>query len=407
MNKNKNNLRCCEQAFTLIEMIGVMAIIAILAAVIAPNVVRQMQAAGQDAEEEALDVLAEGLIDYVLENRIIPQSGEGSGTWSTNIATQTDLPTEKIYENDLGNSRRYWFDPATDLNGLSDNSASYDQNTVSAANLSGNATTSTASAPTNPRAIIISDLTAGGTNNILVASVTHNAANFAAVWDQTGTLTESSTLKIERINFAQLFKTVTLQSGNGSISSSRWYNTPAGSNTINPVMSVAGNSTIFSVSCTTNSFGPTNPPNGTALLNVGVPPAGDQFVTGANVIGGLNFGPQAFNFQTIINTNISSTLTIGPVGTFGNSGNIDITVEYNGEPQYTLEGQAGGATTISITSPGTPEIVSFNVIDGTTIYLYDQSWDALNPNGNLLHSVVIKESVGFTYLPGPPASWIR
>ncbi|MCP4265304.1 MAG: prepilin-type N-terminal cleavage/methylation domain-containing protein [Candidatus Brocadiaceae bacterium] len=285
---NKNNLKFCEHAFTLIEMIGVIAIIAILAAVIAPNVVKQMQAAGQDAEEEALDVLAEGLIDYVLENRIIPQSDEGSGTWATNIATQTNLPAEKIYENDLGNSRRYWFDPATDLNGLSDNSASYDQNTVSAANLSGDATTSTASAPTNPRAMIISDLTSGGTNNILVASVAHNTLNFAAAWDQTGTMTESSTLKIKRINFARLFN----------------------------------NADLFST----------------------VPDSSTSF-------------------------------------------------------QYKLEGQTVN-TTVSFSSPVTR---SFNVIDGTTLYLYDQSI-------NLLYSAVIKESEGFTYSPDPPtspASWIR
>jgi hypothetical protein len=368
-----------------------------------------MQAAGQDAEEEALDVLAEGLIDYVLENRIIPQSDEGSGTWSTNIATQTDLPTENIYENDLGNSRRYWFDPATDLNGLSDNSASYNQNTVSAANLSGDATTSTASAPTNPRAMIISDLTSGGTNNILVASVAHNAANFAAAWDQTGTLTESSTLKIKRINFASLFKTVTLQSANGSIISERSYNNPpAGTNTINPVMSVEKNSHIYSVSYSSGGFEPTNLPGGTALLDIGYTAGGNEFVSTANVISGVTSGPVAVTYTSTGNISISSELTIGGAGVVnGNSGNIDITVEHNGEPQYKLEGQAGDATTISITTPGSPEIVSFNVIDGTTIYLYDQSWTVLVPTGNLLHSVVIKESEGFTYLPGPPASWIR
>lgn len=287
--KYKKNILWCKNGFTLIEMIGVIAIMAIFAAVITPNVVKQIQAVRQDAEEETLGVLAEGLIDYVLENRIIPQSGEGSGTWSTNIATQVDLSTKKIYENEIGNSRRYWFDPATNLNGLSDNSGPYNQNTVSAANLSGDATTSTASAPTNPRAMIISDLSSGGTNNILVASVVHNAANFAAVWDQTGTLTESSTLKIERINLARLFNTVTLY-----------------------------NETPVTL-------------------------------------------PASF--------------------------------------QYRLEGQTGNST-VNITSAGSPEIVSFNVIDGTTLYLYDQL-------GALLRTVVIKESEGFTYTQGPPESWSR
>ena len=411
MNKYKNNIRMCEQAFTLIEMIGVIAIMAILAAVIVPNVVKQIQAAGQDAEEEALDVLADGLIDYVLENRIIPQSGYGSGTWSANISSQTNLPDKDIYQNDLNCSRRYWFDPSTNLNGLSDGSAPYNQNTVSATNLAGYTTGSTASPPTNPRAMIISDMTSGCANSI--NNVADTNANFAAVWNQanpgTDPLVEGKTLKIKRINFASLFKTVTLQSANGSIISERSYNNPpAGSNTINPVMSVEKNSHIYSVSYSSGGFEPTNLPGGTALLDIGYTPGGNEFVSTANVISGVTSGPVAVTYTSTGNISISSELTIGGAGVVnGNSGNIDITIEYNGEPQYKLEGQAGDATTISITTPGSPEIVSFNVIDGTTLYLYDQSWDTLNPTGNLLHSVVIKESEGFTYLPGPPASWIR
>ncbi len=410
MNKYKNNIRMCEQAFTLIEMIGVIAIIAILAAVIAPNVVKQMQAAGQDAEEEALGVLADGLIDYVLENRIIPQSGEGSGAWSTNIATQTDLPAKKIYENDHGNSRRYWFDPATNLNGLSDNSSSYDQNTVSAANLSGDATTSTASAPTNPRAMIISDLTAGGTNNILVASVTHNAANFAAVWDQTGTLTESSTLKIKRINFSQMFETVTLESSNGSYFARNSYSSPSSTTpTVNyPVLGIEKNSHIFAVHYSTGGFEPTNASGGSAALDIGYSSGGNQFVSAASVTSGTTSGPVSITYTSTSDISVGTELTISGSGVSnGNSGYIDIMVEYNGEPQYKLEGQSGNPTTMSISIAGTPEIISFNVIKGTVIYLYDQSWTAGSPIGDLLHSIVIKESENFAYSPGPPTLWGR
>ncbi len=286
MNKYKNNIRWYEQGFTLIEIIGVLAIMAILAAVIAPNVIKQMQAARQDAEEESLSRLADGLTNYVLENRIIPQSGYGSGAWSANIASQTDLPEKDIYQNDLNCARRYWFDPSTNLNGLSDGSASYDQNTVSAANLAGYTTGSTAAPTVNPRAMIISDMTSGCINNI--NSVANTNANFAAVWNQVASpLVEGKTLKIKRINFAQLFNTVNL----------------------------------------------TNDP--------------------------------------------PSSLTTIP---------------------YKLEGQAGNFT-VSI-PPGSTVIVSFNVIDGTTLYLYDQPV-------TLLRSVVIKESEGFTYSQGPPESWSR
>ena len=76
-------------------------------------------------------------------------------------------------------------------------------------------------------------------------------------------------------------------------------------------------------------------------------------------------------------------------------------------PSISLKARQENPTTISISSAGTPEIISFNVIKGTKLYLYDQSWTALSPTGDLLHSFVIKESEDFAYLPGPPTLWGR
>jgi prepilin-type N-terminal cleavage/methylation domain-containing protein len=412
MHIYNNNIRWCEQGFTLLELIGVLAVIAILAAVITPNVIKQIQTSRQDAEEEALSLLADGLKNFVLENRIIPLSGYGSGTWSANIASQTDLPEKKVYQNDLNCSRRYWFDPSTNLNGLSTGSASYNQNTVSAANLSSYTTGSTAAPPVNPRAMIISDMTPGCTNNI--NGVSNTSANFTAVWNQansaTDPLVEGKTLKIERINFSQLFKTVTLHAGNESISSRRSYTNPSSSApTVDyPLITAEKNSHIFSISYSSGGFEPTNIPGGTATLDIGRTSGGNEFVSAANVTSGVTSSSVAVTYTSSADISIGSELTMAGAGVLnGNSGYIDIVVEYNGEPQYRLEGQAGNPATISITSPGTPEIVSFNVIDGTTLYLYDQSWTAGSPAGDMLLTVVIKESAGFTYSPGPPTSWSR
>lgn len=59
-------------AFTLIEMIGVLAIMAILASVIVPNVVRTMNRAAIDAEAKTLEALGEQVKLYVTERGTLP-----------------------------------------------------------------------------------------------------------------------------------------------------------------------------------------------------------------------------------------------------------------------------------------------------------------------------------------------
>jgi prepilin-type N-terminal cleavage/methylation domain-containing protein len=58
--------------FTLVEMIGVLAIVAILASFIAPNVINQLKAAKRDAEDEQLATIAKGIELYVRQTRSFP-----------------------------------------------------------------------------------------------------------------------------------------------------------------------------------------------------------------------------------------------------------------------------------------------------------------------------------------------
>ena len=64
--------RARHQGFTLIEMIGVLAVLAILSALIAPNVIRQLNAATQDAETQNLQAIGHGVELYMRELSVWP-----------------------------------------------------------------------------------------------------------------------------------------------------------------------------------------------------------------------------------------------------------------------------------------------------------------------------------------------
>ena len=86
--------RACPHShgFTLIEMIGVVAIIAIVAAILTPNLARRISRANGEKEDQVLTVLADGLIQYTRAN----QSISGPNAWVTNISTQTGLPLNEV-----------------------------------------------------------------------------------------------------------------------------------------------------------------------------------------------------------------------------------------------------------------------------------------------------------------------
>ena len=58
--------------FTLVEMIGLLAIMAILASFIAPNVINQLRSARRDAEDHQLANIAQGIELFVRQNRSFP-----------------------------------------------------------------------------------------------------------------------------------------------------------------------------------------------------------------------------------------------------------------------------------------------------------------------------------------------
>jgi hypothetical protein len=73
-------------------MIGVLAIIAIVGAILTPNLARRISRAHGEKEDQVLIALGDGLVRAIRTTQTIP----GPNTWVTNIATQTGLPVNEV-----------------------------------------------------------------------------------------------------------------------------------------------------------------------------------------------------------------------------------------------------------------------------------------------------------------------
>src|SRR5713226_9164638 len=81
-----NHLRTSpsHRAFTLIEMIGVLAVIAILMAALLPALLRQMDRIAGEQEKASLKSIGDALQQSILRNRYLPSGSD----WATNTAIE-------------------------------------------------------------------------------------------------------------------------------------------------------------------------------------------------------------------------------------------------------------------------------------------------------------------------------
>ncbi len=179
------------QGFTLIEMIAVMAIMAILAGSIAPSIISQIVRAKADQETITLKTLLKSLKLYSLDNKTVPtQSGT---SWATAVASMHSLPVSKVISNENGHTRGYYVDPRF-LTGTETVFTGYSQ------------TTGLSAQPVSPRIMLVSNMDA----DALPAPTT--TAAFSAIWDQSvgASVIESESIRIERINLQPYFHRVIL-----------------------------------------------------------------------------------------------------------------------------------------------------------------------------------------------------
>jgi prepilin-type N-terminal cleavage/methylation domain-containing protein len=90
--------------FTLIEMIGVLAVMAILATVLVPNVIRSIDLASIKAEAESLHHMGDQIKTYRRDTGDLPGQGAG-GPWYTELAVYSDLSSAALQTNSRRNDR--------------------------------------------------------------------------------------------------------------------------------------------------------------------------------------------------------------------------------------------------------------------------------------------------------------
>ena len=105
--KTSRLLQRCAAGFTMLELIGVMAVIAILSAVIVPNGLRALDRTAISAEAQTLRNLGEQVKQYLK----FYGTGPGAATWTQDVGRYADLSPADILTNKRQMARSYIYEP--------------------------------------------------------------------------------------------------------------------------------------------------------------------------------------------------------------------------------------------------------------------------------------------------------
>jgi len=178
---------------SLIECVGVLAVVAILAAALIPVAIRQLDRLASDREIAILKALSDGLQSSILRNRYIPSQTD----WASIIATETGMDIGSVASNSQRRLRVF----QADSSGWLSSNLPYTQTYAG-----------TPTYPANARVLLLSSLGP----SLPLSSGMSSAADFANIWDTPpGTIPTASQwtswngrpddLKIQRLNLSPLF----------------------------------------------------------------------------------------------------------------------------------------------------------------------------------------------------------
>jgi len=187
-------------AFSLLQMIGLLAVISILAAALAPSFVRQMDKTAGDQESAALKSYGDALQQSIMRNRRVP--GAANWDWATNIANELGADVASITNSPRKQSRFFVTDPNLSISG---------------AGLPYSQTDNGATGVTNARVMLVSSI-ARGLPPSIASGASLSANDFNALWnwnDASNVLPSTSfswtgwpasdDLRLQRLDLSPLF----------------------------------------------------------------------------------------------------------------------------------------------------------------------------------------------------------
>lgn len=186
-----------RHGFSLIELIGVLAIIGVLATAVATSTITRMKRTSRQAEATNMGNLADALKVHIQLTRSIP----AASNWPGLIAEQMSVPFDRVRKTSAGFDRLFALDPAAQVGVASDSRLPYVQGTNGSIE------------PSNARIVIVSSIGAP------IPAFEMSPANFASLWNATeGTIPSAFTnysapadeLRIQRLDLRELFYRVIL-----------------------------------------------------------------------------------------------------------------------------------------------------------------------------------------------------
>lgn len=190
-----------SRGFSMIEVLGILAIAALLAVVIVPMMLSQLDRLAVQQEERSLRRLGEALETYVLRSQTLPDQT----TWADAIASTLGDAAARVLTNSRGARRVFLIDPTFGVGPAGTNRPPFTQTAAGSATV------------TNPRYLLISTV-----GRDLPATLSSGFAPTAQAFDELWNLDDGAApaswawsgngqdLRLQRVNLAPLFHEVTL-----------------------------------------------------------------------------------------------------------------------------------------------------------------------------------------------------